>query len=73
MASRNEIEGFAPQAVVRHEQQWSRALDDAVAKAIQGMEPGTKQRFRVEFEVEVVRANPGWVGGYKVILVPGEG
>ena len=51
-----------------HHIAWNHALDHAVAQAAEKMSPGEKRSFEVEFIVDVIRTNPGWIDGYKVNL-----
>ena len=68
--SEDRIVGVAERVSPPHHIGFDRALEDAVAQAVAeaGWEPGEKRRFEVTLEVEIVKTNPGWVGGYIVGL-----
>ena len=66
------IEGKAGRIAPPHHQGFDEALEAAVARAADdsSWSPGETRTFTVELSVEIVKTNPGWLGGYSVKLTP---
>jgi hypothetical protein len=56
----------------QHHLGFDRALDDAVQRVTRDDQwpVGEERVFTVGLKVKVVKTNPGWIGGYAVILEP---
>jgi hypothetical protein len=64
--------GRADRLSAPHHIGFNQALDEAVASAADDPDwrVGETRAFSIGLVVEVVKTNPGWIGGYKMILTP---
>ena len=70
---RQEFEGRSDRIPPPHHLAFDRALDKAVAQAAAEYSDwpvGETRAFSIGVVVEIVKTNPGWIGGYKMTLTP---
>jgi len=70
---KRQFEGKADRLAPAHHAGFDKALEEAVARAADDPDwaPGETRSFSVGLVVDVVKTNPGWIGGYIVTLRPG--
>jgi hypothetical protein len=67
------FEGRSDRITPPHHLGFDRALDKAVAQAAADYPDwpvGETREFSIGVVVEIVKTNPGWIGGYKMTLTP---
>ncbi len=70
---RQSFEGRSERITPPHHLGFDKALDEAVARAAAEYPDwpvGETRAFSIGVVVEIVKTNPGWIGGYSMKLTP---